>query len=1163
MEGEREESRATYAAHVTPGVEAPPQPAAPTVSVVVVTQNSAAVVDDCLRSVADWADEVVVVDNGSTDGTQEIVRRYTSHLLDAPYTNRTDVRGFACAQATSNWVLLLEPDEIVPNKLARVLRRYAARHDADLIRIPDRPLDFTPDALPLVASTEDRIRFFRRSALAWKPGATELFDHTGALEYMLPGDNPNVALHHERTSSRREPGAFQRESGAPRDAGRSATGLLLLAALAVLGALASAVVLHHDAYAVVLLDAALALVVLYRPQWTLFIFVLGLPIHNLIMTAIYHYSDSASLVKIAQPWKEVVLAAALLRVGAPALVQLLRTRRLRLAPLDVALLLFVLLCAVSVALPNTLISLTGRLYGFRDLVLPFGAYVVARNAPLSRREVKVLLTVAAGVVSVFALVAIGERVLWGNGLIFTLEYGRYIHDVFGQTFPLPNNTPFTFYTDGRFPRSGSLALDPLDLAVLLLTLLPVLLAVLGVRSRGSRLRTAALCVVAFLGGAALLLAFGRESLALLPVALVLIVARRLTRRAWPGAVLSIAGVVAGYIVLAIVVTFVARGVGSDARVAIANQGLVTLTQEHPDQLPTAGDILSALLPSSGGMSSSSIVAASASGENPSTQGHLESLERLTGLMATHPQGYGIGTAGANGNRFNTGIGGESSYFTVGVELGWLGFALYLAVFALAGWSCVQASRARLPKLERAVYWGAAVAWIVIAIDGVLAEVTLNLFVMYTLWWLAGSAVTRTRASRVRLLAASTGDGAATWAAPRPLRVAVDAQCLQTARTGVRTYVDELFRLLRLPGVAHTVVPLLGPKRLPNDKRLYRVLNQALYFVWLHCWLPVRLALGNYDLLFSPEYLTPIWVPTARAVTVHDATFLRRPQDYNRLWLLMFRRVTLPAIRRADAIIVPSRHAAAEVAEHARVAPERIHVVPLGGPSPVAMGVPEEDARSLLARFDVQPQKYVLHVGVLERRKNLAALVRAYALLRERGAPPDFKLVLVGQPGPRPDLDDSQALRQLIDQLGLRDRVVLTGHVALDERNAFYANASVVAVPSLLEGFGLPVLEAFAAGAPVVAARASSLPEVAGDAALLFDPESPQALADAIVAVLSDPALRERLVAAGRERAGQYTWDRTARETLAAFEAADVHAYAPPAPPARAGAGASRLAGGLR
>jgi glycosyltransferase involved in cell wall biosynthesis len=166
--------------------------------------------------------------------------------------------------------------------------------------------------------------------------------------------------------------------------------------------------------------------------------------------------------------------------------------------------------------------------------------------------------------------------------------------------------------------------------------------------------------------------------------------------------------------------------------------------------------------------------------------------------------------------------------------------------------------------------------------------------------------------------------------------------------------------------------------------------------------------------------------------------------------------------------------------------------------------------------------YVLAVGTLEPRKNLERLVAAWSLL-----PADlrarFDLALVGPRG----WDDNAILRTAHDTGAL-----LLGRVGEAELRALYAGAAAFAYPSLYEGFGLPVLEAMAAGAPVITSSSSSLPEVAGDAALLVDPRDTRAIAEAIRAVLVDPALGERLRVAGRARAAQFSWQRTARETLA-------------------------------
>jgi len=313
-------------------------------------------------------------------------------------------------------------------------------------------------------------------------------------------------------------------------------------------------------------------------------------------------------------------------------------------------------------------------------------------------------------------------------------------------------------------------------------------------------------------------------------------------------------------------------------------------------------------------------------------------------------------------------------------------------------------------------------------------------------------------------------------------------------------------------------------------------------------MPLRLAGGDYDVLFSPEYLTPIWTPIPCVVTYHDSAFLRRPRDYNRLWQLMFRRVNLPAVRRADAIVVPSHFTMDEAIHYAKFSPNRLHVTPLGGPQPGSLNdVGEPVARGTLGRFGLARGSYLLHVGVLERRKNLPMLVEAFQQLRSRGLPETFKLVLVGQPGPRPDLNDAPNIRALVERFGLQDRVILTGHLSRDEVDALLVNAFAYVLPSKSEGFGIPVLEAFAAGIPLVCSTAGALPEVAGDAALLFDPDHVTQLVECLTRLGSDPALRQELVRAGTERARLFTWRQTAMLTMATFEAAVVHGCAPTHP----------------
>lgn len=900
----------------------------------------------------------------------------------------------------------------------------------------------------------------------------------------------------------------------------------------ILGSVGSGLTARLVEVAFVLALAAAAVAVVRRPVTALYIFIVGLPLHNFLMALLFQLTGSVTFVKLAQPWKEVLLALALARLAIPAAQAWQRDRRLRLTLLDVVAVAFGALCVASTLLPAhavaagaTPISFTGRLYGLRQMIEPLAVYAVGRLAGLDRRTIQTVVALLGLDVIVLALGAFGERILWGNGLFVALNYGAYLQTFFGATSGLPANMPFTFYSGSPdwLPRTGSFAMNPLDLSTLLMVALPLLLVAYSVLTgeRGSRWLRLELLAALALGGGALLLADGRTSLVMTPLLLIAALAVSGGRRAWAGLAAGGGGALAGLGVFSLVLSFVTAQPDGGSKVAAGNEGLILLYHQFPHFPATVAPPTSSF-----------------GGGGTSLNGHLSSLKDLLGLLQHRPIGYGIGTAGAVGVRFGSGVGAESSYLNVGVGLGVLGLALFLGVLLGAAYVCFQGWRARGDRLTRLALFGVGLAWVATLADGVVAEVTINLFVMFLLFWLAGSAETFRRASRA-VPADEAHPELRGYLAPRPLRVAVDAQCLQTARTGVRTYFDALMREFQAPGVPHVVVPLAGPRRLPGTNRVNRIVNQALYFAWLHGILPAQLSLGNFDVLFSPDYLTPIYVPTARVVTYHDAVFLREPENYNPQWLWAFRHLTLPAIRRADAVIAPSRHAAGEIAALAGIRLVLMHVTPLAAS---AIDAPPEDAfaAATLARFGVTPGAYILHVGVLEKRKNLVTLIDAFHRWRQQGGPAQFHLVLVGPEPPSPGLNAAPAIRRAIADRGLEAAVVFTGHLTLAERNVFYAQAAIVAVPSRLEGFGIPVLEGFAAGVPVVAARASSLPEVADQAALLFEPDDAQALAECFAQLAASAELRRMLAARGDERLRDFTWQRTAAQTLAVFEEAAVH-----------------------
>jgi glycosyltransferase involved in cell wall biosynthesis len=167
-------------------------------------------------------------------------------------------------------------------------------------------------------------------------------------------------------------------------------------------------------------------------------------------------------------------------------------------------------------------------------------------------------------------------------------------------------------------------------------------------------------------------------------------------------------------------------------------------------------------------------------------------------------------------------------------------------------------------------------------------------------------------------------------------------------------------------------------------------------------------------------------------------------------------------------------------------------------------------------------RYFLHVGVLEKRKNLGTLIRAFDSLTRLAGYEDLRLVLVGQRGPRETLDDYDHLVELVTSLGLSDKVDFTGYVSQDQLASYFQHALGYVFPSANEGFGLPVLEAFSFGLPVIISRQGALMEVAGDAALIFETSDTEALLQSMKLLVEDPDLRKELGEKGRIRLDQFT-----------------------------------------
>jgi glycosyltransferase involved in cell wall biosynthesis len=303
-------------------------------------------------------------------------------------------------------------------------------------------------------------------------------------------------------------------------------------------------------------------------------------------------------------------------------------------------------------------------------------------------------------------------------------------------------------------------------------------------------------------------------------------------------------------------------------------------------------------------------------------------------------------------------------------------------------------------------------------------------------------------------------------------------------------------------------------------------NKALRIGWEQLGLPRSIRAERLDLFHGPAFALPPRLHVPGVVTIHDLAFLRWPEQVPKSRALHLTRAVHAAAQNAARLIAVSEATKRDVVELLEVDAGRVDVTPLGVDSAFHRPAGEAIAEFRLANELTRP--FILTVGNREPRKNLPTMVRAFAKVKDE-IPHD--LIHAGGAGWKSD-----ELDQAIATANLGGRLRYVDFVPHAELPLWYAAADCFAMPSLYEGFGLPLLEAMACGAPSIATNRSSLPEVAGGAAYLCEPDI-DSLASALVTVLHDGELRQELHEAGPERASQFTWQRTAEATADSYRKA--------------------------
>jgi glycosyltransferase involved in cell wall biosynthesis len=375
-----------------------------------------------------------------------------------------------------------------------------------------------------------------------------------------------------------------------------------------------------------------------------------------------------------------------------------------------------------------------------------------------------------------------------------------------------------------------------------------------------------------------------------------------------------------------------------------------------------------------------------------------------------------------------------------------------------------------------------------------------------------------------------------------MRIGIDGKVISSRAGGIGTSAFNLVRSCLHTAAAHypqmEFVIFTGPHTCLEgiqgtnctiDTRFHGIESSLLRLL---LFIPRGLRAQRIDIFHGLDHIgVPPFAKVGRYVaTIHDMIPLLWPQWVTRKHRLVVTAAYYRLRHLVDIVITPSEATKADVVRHLQMDPQRIAVIPWGCDERFHPGGNPEHFAAVQQRYRL-PAQYLLFVGTLEPRKNLTALLHAYAMLRAEGCGKDLKLVVAGRTGwLYADIFDT------VKTLALDEDVIFTGFVDDEDIPDLYRGAQLFVFPSLYEGFGLPILEAMASGVPVVTSATASMPEVAGDAAILVDPHDPEAIAEGMARVLTEDRLRQAMIQKGLARARCFTWDTVAQNTLKLYAA---------------------------
>ncbi len=368
-----------------------------------------------------------------------------------------------------------------------------------------------------------------------------------------------------------------------------------------------------------------------------------------------------------------------------------------------------------------------------------------------------------------------------------------------------------------------------------------------------------------------------------------------------------------------------------------------------------------------------------------------------------------------------------------------------------------------------------------------------------------------------------------------MRIGIDATSVSSSEgTGMQSYSFNLTKnLLELDQKNEYII--YCRKEIPEafrpfvGKAEFRICKLPKRKLCEQLWLPLVSPFDSLDVLHCICSLPPVVSSRVSVLTVHGLSWRIFPEVFTTAlrwyWILTAERT----MKKASRLIAISHWTKNVVSKHVGIPKDRLDVVHHGVNLDVFHPITDDrKIKQLKTRYSL-PDHFILFVGSLLPVKNIPTLIRAFNELIQRTEFKHYHLVIAGGRG-----WGYQPVYDLVTHLGLEDRIIFTGFFPAEDLPTLYSAAEVFVLPSLYEGFGIPIIESFACGTPVITSNASCLPEVAGDAALLFNPQDTTDLVEAMTKVLSDSMLRETIIAKGLEKAKEFSWKKTAEKTLKVY-----------------------------